>query len=68
MDLILEKNPKARIVAAAVTLESVAELTGISRDFPSRSVVCLSAARGREAGPYCLMAGQNPVYLFTFSL
>ena len=66
--LILEKNPKARIVAAAVTLESVAELTGISRDFPSRSVVCLSAARGREAGPYCLMAGQNPVYLFTFSL
>ena len=68
VDLILEKNPKARIVAAAVTLESVAELTGISRDFPSRSVVCLSAARGREAGPYCLMAGQNPVYLFTFSL
>ena len=47
VDLILEKNPKARIVAAAVTLESVAELAGISRDFPSRSVVCLSAARGR---------------------
>ena len=68
VDLILEKNPKARIVAAAVTLESVAELAGISRDFPSRSVVCLSAARGREAGPYCLMTGQNPVYLFTFSL
>lgn len=68
VDLILEKNPKARIVAAAVTLESVAELAGISRDFPSRSVVCLSAARGREAGPYCLMTGQNPVYLFTVSM
>ena len=68
VDLLVEKNPRVRIVAAAVTLESVAELTGLSRDFTSHSVVCLTAARGREAGPYRLMVGQNPVYLFTFSL
>ena len=67
VDLLVEKNPKVRIVAAAVTLESVAELTGLSRDFPSHSAVCLTAARGRAAGPYHLMTGQNPVYLFTFS-
>lgn len=67
VDLLVEKNPKVRIVAAAVTLESVAELTGLSREFPDRSVVCLTAARGRAAGPYHLMTGQNPVYLFTFS-
>ena len=28
--------------------------------------VALSAARSRAAGPYHLMAGQNPVTLFTF--
>ena len=28
--------------------------------------VCITAANTREAGPYTLMQGQNPVYLFTF--
>ena len=28
--------------------------------------VSLTAARSRKAGPYHLMTGQNPVYLFTF--
>lgn len=65
--LLLEKNPSVRIVAAAVTLESAAELTGIIRDFPfaEHEVLCLNAARGRVAGDYHLMAAQNPVYLFT---
>lgn len=63
-----EKNPRARIVAAAVTLESAAELTALIKEFSlaEHSVTCLTAARGREAGPYHLMQGQNPVYLFTF--
>lgn len=68
MEMLLEKNPRVRIVAAAVTLESVAELTAISKEFDwtDCAVTCLNAARSRKAGAYHLMTGQNPVYLFTF--
>ena len=65
--LLLEKNPSVRIVAAAVSLETAAELTAAIKefDFAEHEVVCLSAARGREVGGYHLMTAQNPVYLFT---
>lgn len=66
--LLLEKNPHVRIVAAAVTLESIAELTSIGKEFnfTEFDTVCISADRSREAGAYHLMMAQNPVYLFTF--
>lgn len=65
--LLLEKNPAVRIVASAVTLESISELTDILKAFrfQEREALCLTAARSREAGAYHLMTGQNPVYLFT---
>ena len=66
MSLLLEKNPAVRIVAAAVTLETTAELAALMGEFGSAQAVALSAARSRAAGPYHLMAGQNPVTLFTF--
>lgn len=67
LDTILEKNPKARIVATAVTLESIAELTQCMKDIPfvSTEVVSMSVARDRKAGPYHLMMGQNPIFIFT---
>ena len=66
--LLLEKNPAVRIVATAVTLESVAELTACLALFPDRKpeVVTLSAARGRPLGAYHLMTAQNPIWIFTF--
>ncbi len=66
--LLLEKNPRVRIVASAVTLETAAELTAIGKEFAFTTfdVLCLTAARSRAAGAYHLMTGQNPVYLFTF--
>lgn len=65
--LLLEKNPDVRIVATAVSLESVGELIQCSRLFSFRKVetVSITAARGRKAGPYTLMSGQNPIYIFT---
>lgn len=67
LSLVLEKNPRARIVATAISLESVAELTGCMNGLPfSRTeVVSLSVARDRKAGSYHLMTGQNPIYIFT---
>lgn len=65
--LLLEKNPFVRIVAAAVTMESAAELTEIVKkyNFTEHEIVSLAVARDRKAGRYHLMIGQNPVYLFS---
>ena len=65
--LLLEKNPHVRIVAAAISLESVAELTSCLTDFPftETEVVSLTVARDRKAGHFHLMTGQNPIYIFT---
>lgn len=67
---VLDKNPHARIVAAAVSLETVAELTACIQAFPFdiQEVVSLSVACGRQVGQHHLMAGQNPVYLFTMQV
>lgn len=65
--LLLEKNPRVRIVAAAVTLESVGELAECMKKFPfaGTEVVSVTVARNKKAGPYNLMTGLNPVYIFT---
>ena len=67
--LALGKNPRARIVATAITLETVAEMSALSKDFgfTETEAVLLTAARDRKAGPYRLMTGQNPVYIFTMA-
>ncbi|MBR3556504.1 MAG: precorrin-6A reductase [Oscillospiraceae bacterium] len=65
--LLLEKNPRVRIVVTAVTLETVGETTALMKEFPftETEVVSLSVARDRKAGPYRLMTGLNPVFIFT---
>ena len=67
LSMLLAKNPHVRIVATAISLESVAELTACMKDFAftETEVVSVQIARGKKAGPYHLMTGQNPVYVFT---
>ena len=67
LQAVLAKNPDARIVATAVSLESVAELTKCMEDFSfaETEVVCLQVSRARKLGCHQLMMGQNPVYIFT---
>ena len=67
LTLALEKNPEARIVATAISLESVAELVSCMKlfDFIETEVVSLTVARDKRAGAYHLMTGQNPIYIFT---
>lgn len=66
--LAMEKNPHVRIVATAIALESVAELTAIAKEngFAESEIVSLTVARDHKAGNYHLMTGQNPIYIFTF--
>lgn len=65
--LLLEKNPGIRIVATAIALESIGELTSCMKAFPftEKEVVSMTVARDRTAGKYHLMTGQNPIYIFT---
>lgn len=66
IDCILSKNPHTRIVATAIALETVAELTACMKMFDFAEVIQLSSARSRKAGPYHLMTAQNPIHIFTF--
>ncbi len=65
--LLLEKNPAVRIVATAISLESIAELSACLKEFPftEQEVVSLQVARSKKAGAYQLMCAQNPIYVFT---
>ena len=65
MDLLLEKNPKVRIVATAVTLETLSELTELLKEFEIAECVELQVNRPRTVGRYHLFNAQNPVYIFT---
>ena len=68
MDLARKKNPRVRIVASAIALETIGELTRCKKEagFVTEDVTCITVSGGKEAGPYTLMQGQNPVYLFTY--
>lgn len=65
IDCLLEKNPHVRIVATAVTLETVAELTELSKGFKYWDIAEVSVAKPRVLGRYRLMTAHNPVYIFT---
>lgn len=67
LDLVLQKNPKARVVINVIALESLAEVLSF---FKNRSIVGeivqVQVARSRKMGNYHLMTGQNPVYVVSF--
>lgn len=66
--IVRSKNPKATVVATAIALETVAELTRCEKLFSWASADCVSltVSNSRRAGDYHLMTAQNPVYIFTF--
>lgn len=67
LSLVLKKNPGVRIVINAIALESVAEiLSWLKRHSVTAEIVQVSISRGREAGDYHLMMGQNPIYVVSF--
>ena len=63
----LDRNPAVRIVATAVTLETLAEaarcfaLLGLT----DTDMVQIAATRVKRAGGYHLMDAQNPVWILT---
>lgn len=68
--LLFDKGRDIRIVATAVTLESISELTGIIKDFPfcDTEVLMVQTAKSKQAGEHLLMNGGNPITIFTFQV
>lgn len=66
---LFEKNPKMRIVINTITLESLAETVKILKNNIVRDVdiVQMNVSKGKKAGGYNLMMGQNPVYVISFA-
>ena len=69
INLLLEKNPKVRIVINCITLETVTEAMNAIRDFGLEDVdiVQLAAARSKSIGRYHIMMGENPIYIISCS-
>ena len=63
---VLRKNPDARIVVTAVTLETVSSaLTIFSKAGLSPEIAQLNVARSKRAGELHLMEAQNPVTILS---
>ena len=65
LTLVFEKNPAARVVCTAVTLETVGEAARLFASLEEADMVQLSVTRTRTAGRYHLMDAQNPVWIFS---
>ncbi len=69
LELVFSKNPKARVVLNAVSLECLGETVNLVKTLPVKEteIVQVSVAKSKELGDYHLMMGQNPVYVISFT-
>lgn len=67
LELLLSKNPKIRVVINCISLESVGEAMNCLKELPLEQVdiAQVQVAKGKKAGSYHLMMGQNPVYVIS---
>lgn len=69
LEAVFAKNPEARVVINAITLETVSEAVSClgTIEIREEEVVQMSAARSRKAGSYHMMQGQNPIYIISMT-
>ena len=69
-EILFAKGTNIRIAATAVTLESIAELTGIIKTHPfsDAEAVMVQTAKSKQAGDHLLLNGGNPVTIFTLQI
>ena len=66
--VVWQKNPLARVVINAISLETIAEVTAFlqeHREDVESEVIQMQVSRGKQAGAYHLMQAENPVMIFT---
>ena len=67
LEVLLEQNPRVRVVINAIALETVAEAMQClkSMAFTDVDIAQVSVAKGKKLGSYEMMMGQNPVFIFS---
>lgn len=67
LEVLRSKNPHVRVCVSAIAAETLAEaVTLLSRPpWTQLEIAQISVARGRKAGSYHLMTGQNPIFLLS---
>lgn len=68
LDCLKSKNPAMRVVMTAVSMESIAEITGLLQQLPLHDVdvVQVGVSRAAPLGGYHLLQAQNPVFIVSF--
>lgn len=67
LDWLDSRNPQVRVVINVIALESLSQVTAYCRERDREAeVVCVQVARGERTGNYCMMKGQNPVYVISY--
>ena len=67
LGIVLRKNPAARVVAAAITLETLGEAMRCfeGMGLANVEIAQISVSKARAVGPYHMMNAQNPVFLIS---
>ena len=63
------RNPDARFVINAVTLETMGQITRIAEEYPEygdMEIIQVNVSKSRKLGSYHMMRGENPVYIISF--
>ncbi|MTQ96709.1 precorrin-6y C5,15-methyltransferase (decarboxylating) subunit CbiE [Pseudoflavonifractor sp. BIOML-A6] len=67
LGIVFDKNPAARVVVTAVTLETLAEATRLFDGMGLKNVEIaqVSVTKARSVGAYHMMTAQNPVFIIS---
>jgi precorrin-6Y C5,15-methyltransferase (decarboxylating) len=67
VNALLEMNPKIKIVANAVSLQSLNQILNAYAVFglTETETICVNIAKSKKTGNYDIMTAQNPVYIVT---
>ncbi|MDD3571024.1 MAG: precorrin-6A reductase [Lachnospiraceae bacterium] len=68
--LVMKKNPMARIVINAISLETIGKVIEILKDFhiADSEIIQLGISKGKQLGNNHLMMAQNPVFIISFGV
>lgn len=66
LDQVRKKNPRARIVANVIALETLGRVMEYLRQRGlAAEIICMQVSRAEKLGPYHMMKGGNPIYIVT---
>ena len=62
-------NPEMRVVLNAISLETIAEIKDVVKDFDicEDEIVQMQISRAKKVGDYNLMQAENPIWICSFT-